>query len=156
LSEVATEFMRLVEGRSLDSVTVTQISNALWYFFEFVGADVAIGELDENIPEKFLHWLRTTPIAPRKRKGRANTPTSFDAESVAAFFDWIGWRMPPRGFRNEATVHRFWAEIAPFFELLDPHYRPDKVLEAARENGRRLAATAKATRRRAALEGNGL
>ena len=89
--------------------------------------------------------MRHTPIAPRKRK-RENRPTSFDAGSVTAFFHWIGWKADERGLRSEATVRKYWRYIAPFFQLLDPHYRPEKGLTvAARENGKRMAAAMKAS-----------
>ena len=110
--------------------------------------------MTQDIPEKFLAWLRHTPIAPRKRK-RENRPTSFDAGSVTAFFHWIGWKADERGLRSKTTVRKYWRYIAPFFELLDPHYRPERLMVAARENGKRMAAAMKAAQRLAALEGSG-
>ena len=99
--------------RGLEPNTVAEFYAVLWSFLEFLGRDAPIGELTQDIPEKFLAWLRHTPIAPRKRK-RENRPTSFDAGSVTAFFHWIGWKADERGLRSETTVRKYWRYIAPF------------------------------------------
>ncbi len=139
--------MCTIDGRGLDPRTVDEFRIALWSFVEFVGWDKPVWELAENTPEQFLHWLRSMPIAPRKRSKIAIRQTSFDARGVIRFFDWLGWRSGPRGMRSEATVRKYWRHIAPFFEFLDPRYRSEKLLSAMRKNGQRMAADGKASRR---------
>ena len=68
LSEAAAEWLTRETARGLAQRTLDDIRLVLWSVIEFAGCDPPQRELQEDFPAAYLHWLRVTPVAPRKAK----------------------------------------------------------------------------------------
>ena len=116
LSEAVAEFLRRQAERGIRQSTLTQFRLTAWSVIEFVGCDSPRRELPEDLPARYVEWLRTTPIAPRKS---GTLPKTISPESVRAFFMWPPRKKKADGKqREEQTIGRYWRHAAPLFQWL--------------------------------------
>ena len=117
LSEEGAEFLRHQTARGLRPATLTQYRLAVWSFLEYVGCDLLDPrrELPKDTNVQYVHWLRNTPIAPRKAH---SLPKAITPASVRQFLLCPPRRSRPGALRQENTVGRQWRHAWPFLKWL--------------------------------------
>ena len=91
--------------------TLADKRTALWYVFEFLQANVSIGDMPADFSRRWVEWLRSTPQAPRKPW---SMPRALTPESVRRFLLYPPARRSSDRPRSEQRIGHYWHSVRGF------------------------------------------